>query len=182
MGFVVGFVTAEVTPDFLFEFVVLRRGGDAGEVAAETADSLVDADAVVVENDEDIGFGDTGVVEGFESLTTGHGAVADDGDMLPLGVALQCGSGGHAEGSTDGGGAVASAKGVERRLVDAGETAETAIRAYGWEKVATTGDDFVSVGLMADIPDELVVGSIEDVVEGEGEFDSAKGGGEMAGV
>lgn len=182
MGSVVGFVTAEVTPDFLFEFVVLRRGGDAGEVAAETADGFVDADAVVVENDEDVGFGDTGVVEGFESLTTGHGAVADDGDMLPLGVALQCRSGGHAEGSTDGGGAVASAKGVEGRLVDAGETAETAISAYGWEEVATTCDNFVGVGLVADIPDEFVVGSIEDVVEGEGEFDSAKGGGEMAGV
>ena len=182
MGFVVGFVSAEVTPDFLFEFVVLRRGGDAGEVAAETADSLVDADAVVVENDEDVGFGDTGVVESLESLTTGHGAVADDGNMLPLGVALQCGSGGHAEGSTDGGGAVASAKGVEGRLVDAGETAKTAIRAYGWEKVATTGDDFVGVGLVADIPDEFVVGGVEDVVEGEGEFDSAKRGGEMTRV
>ena len=35
---------------------------------------------------------------------------------------------------------------------------------------------------MADIPDEFVVGSIEDVVEGEGEFDSAKGGGEMTRV
>ena len=153
MGFVVGFVSAEVTPDFLFEFVVLRRGGDAGEVAAETADSLVYTDAVVVEDDEDVGFGDTGVVESLESLTTGHGAVADDGDMLPLSVALQCRSGGHAEGSTDGGGAVACAKGVEGRLVDARETAETAIRAYGWEKVTTTGDDFVGVGLMADIPD-----------------------------
>ena len=72
MGFMVGFVTTEMTPDFLFEFVVLRRGGDASEVAAETADGFVDADAVVVENDEDIGFGDTGVVESLKSLTTGH--------------------------------------------------------------------------------------------------------------
>ena len=58
---------------------------------------------------------------------------------------------------------MASAKGVEGRLVDAGEAAKTAIRAYGWEEVATTSDDFVGVGLMADIPDEFVVGGIEDV-------------------
>ena len=153
MGFLVGFVSAEVTPDFLFEFIVLRRGGDAGEVAVETADSLVDTDAVVVEDDEDVGFGDTGVVESLESLTTGHGAVADDGDMLPLGVALQCRSGCHAEGSTDGGGTVASAKGVEGRLVNAREAAKTAISAYSWEEVTTTCDNFVGVGLVADIPD-----------------------------
>ncbi len=73
--------------------------------------------------------------------------------MLPLGVALQCRGGGHAEGSTDGGGTVACAKGVEGRLVDAGEAAETAIRAYGWEKVTTTCDNFVGVGLVADITD-----------------------------
>ena len=72
MGSVVGFVTAEVTPDYLFEFVVLRRGSESGEVTAETADSLVDTDAVVVEDDEDVGFGDTGVVESLKSLTTGH--------------------------------------------------------------------------------------------------------------
>ena len=95
---------------------------------------------------------------------------------------MQCRSGGHAEGSTDGGGTVACAKGIEGRLVDAGETAETAISAYSWEEVTTTCDNFVGVGLVADIPDEFVVGSIEDIVEGKGKFDGTKRGGKMARV
>jgi hypothetical protein len=40
----------------------------------------------------------------------------------------------------------------------------------------------VGIGLVTDVPDKFVVGGVEDVVEGEGEFDSTKGRGEMAGV
>ena len=59
-----------------------------GKVAAETAHSFVDTDAVVVEHHKDVGLGDTRVVEGFEGLSAGHRAVADDSDMLAVGFAL----------------------------------------------------------------------------------------------
>ncbi len=38
----------------------------------------------------------------------------------------------------------------------------------------------MGIGLVADIPDDAVVGGVEDVVEGDGELDDAEAGAEMA--
>ena len=50
-----------------------------GKVAAETAHSFVDTDAVVVEHHKDVGLGDTRVVEGFEGLSAERQAALVDG-------------------------------------------------------------------------------------------------------
>ena len=59
--------------------------------------SLVDGDAGVVEDDDDVRLGSADIVECLESLTASERSVADDGNMLALGIALQFGGDGHAE-------------------------------------------------------------------------------------
>ncbi len=50
------------------------------------------------------------------------------------------------------------------------------------EPVTASGDQLVGVGLMPHVPDDLVPGGIEDIVEGEGELHGSKGRGKVAAV
>ena len=44
------------------------------------------------------------------------------------------------------------------------------------EPVAPTGEDLVRIGLVADVPEDLVRGRVEDVVEGQRQLDGAQVG------
>ena len=65
-------------------------------------------------------------------------------------------------------------------LAPAGKPREAAVLADGVEALGSPGDDLVSVGLVADIPDDLVAGAFEDAVERHGQFDRAETGRQMA--
>ena len=53
-------------------------------------------------------------------------------------------------------------------------------RAQGADAVAAAGEDLVRIGLMPDVPDQLVIGGIEDVMQGDRQFDDAKARAEMS--
>src|SRR5699024_5132171 len=59
------------------------------------------------------------------------------------------------------------------------EPAQAALLADGVEAVAATGEQLVDVGLVADIPDELVFGGGEHGVEGDGELDGSEAGAQV---
>ena len=50
----------------------------------------------------------------------------------------------------------------------------------GGEAVPSSREHFVGVALVGDVPDDVIFGHVEYVVEGDGEFDDAEGGGEVA--
>jgi hypothetical protein len=74
---------------------------------------------------------------------------------------------------------VAGAEGVVFALGAAGETAEPVLLAQGADAVAAAGEDLVRVGLVADIPDQAVLGGVKHGVERDGELDDAEAGAEM---
>ncbi len=51
--------------------------------------------------------------------------------------------------------------------------------AIGGDPGTATCQDFVTVGLVADVPDNLVLGGVEDVVQGHRQFDHAQAGAEV---
>ena len=61
-----------------------------------------------------------------------------------------------------------------------GETGQSAARAQGADAVAAVGEDFVRIGLMADVPDQPVGRGVEHVVQRDREFDDTEPGAEMA--
>ena len=69
---------------------------------------------------------------------------------------------------------MSSAESVKGTLFHFWEAADAAVCADGMEEVAATCKDFVGVSLMADIPDDLVVGGVEDVVESNAKFDGTQ--------
>ena len=48
-------------------------------------------------------------------------------------------------------------------------------------RVAAAGEDLVRIALVADVPDDAVVGRVVEVVQRDGQFHGAQAGGEMAG-
>ena len=61
-----------------------------------------------------------------------------------------------------------------------GETAYALDLSKELEPVFSAGDDFVGVALMADVPEELVLLEIEDLVQCEGQFYDAEVARQMA--
>ena len=67
-------------------------------------------------------------------------------------------------------------------LRHARETADTAQQAFGLERLAAPGDNLVGIGLVPHVPDDLVRGRIENVVECGGEFHAAEARRQMPGI
>jgi len=61
-----------------------------------------------------------------------------------------------------------------------GEPGEPAALAQRPDPVATTGQNFVRITLVAHIPDQAVFRCVEHVMNGGGQFDDAKPGTEMS--
>ena len=61
-------------------------------------------------------------------------------------------------------------------LGEAGEAAALAQRA---DAVAPAGQDFVRIGLVADVPDQPVVRRVEDIMQRDGQFHHAEPGAEV---
>ena len=61
-----------------------------------------------------------------------------------------------------------------------GETGKPAALAQGADAVAASGEDFVRIALVADVPDQPVVRRVEDVMQRYRQFDDTKPGAEMS--
>ena len=75
---------------------------------------------------------------------------------------------------------VRRAEGVVLAFLPAGKARETATLAQGTDLLAPAGQDLVRIALMADIPDQLIPRRIEQVVQGDGQFDNAEAGTQMS--
>jgi hypothetical protein len=75
------------------------------------------------------------------------------------------------------------AEGVVAALLAAGKTGHAAEQAQARHPTAPSGEDLVGIGLVAHVPHQPVLGSIEHVMQGNGELDGAEVGGQVpAGV
>src|SRR5207237_3975369 len=61
-----------------------------------------------------------------------------------------------------------------------GEPGESSALPERANAIAAAGDDLVRIGLMADVPDQLVARRIEDVMNRDGQFNNTEPGAKMA--
>ena len=66
------------------------------------------------------------------------------------------------------------AEGVVLALGAAGVAGDTALRTQRLEPLVAPGEQLVRVALVADVPDQLVAGRVEDAVQREGQLDHAE--------
>ena len=153
---------------------------DPVEVVGERADVRRDRHAVVVENDHDRRVEAARVVQGLVGDAAGQGAVADHGDDL----AVLADPAAHRllepDRVADRGGGVAGAHDVVRGLGDRAERSEAAVLADRGEAVLAAGQDLVRVGLVADVPEDLVPRRVEHAVQRHRQLAGAEVGAEVA--
>jgi len=171
---------AEGLPNIILELVVGLGGGNIGEIFLQGAYVGVDAHAIVIQDDEQVGIGDTGVVHAFEGQAGGHGAISDDGYGLAIHLPLIFSGHSHAKGGADGGGGMAYPKCIILTFRASWKSTQPIVLSVGTEIIPAACEDLVAIGLVSYVPYELVVGGIEDVVKGYGEFDDAQAGCKVA--
>ncbi len=162
--------------------VVLRIGAEPVEVLAHRADVRGDRHLVVVEDDDQRVIEIPGIVERLVRHAAGQRAVADHGDrvstILPVRLALL--SDAHPERGGDRGGCVPGAEGVVLALLTAEEAGHAAFLAQGAEPVLAARHHLVRVRLVPDVPNNLVLRGVEDIVKGDRELDRSEARAEMA--
>src|SRR5688572_25788277 len=75
---------------------------------------------------------------------------------------------------------MAGSEGIVLALIPAQEARHAALLAEGWEAVLAAGEHLVRIGLMPDVPDNLVLRGVEDVVQRDRELDGAQAGTEVS--
>ena len=108
-------------------------------------------------------------------------AVADHGDDLALlAGGVERGGGGQTVGVPEHRGRVAVLDPVVRGLGPAGVAGDPSGLPQGVETVPSSGQQLVDVGLVPGVPEDDVVGGVEDPVECDGELDRTEVRAEMA--
>ena len=149
------------------------------EVARERTDVGRDRHAVVVEDDHDRRLQASGGVQRLVSDAAGQRAVADHGgDLAVLADSLA-----HrlfeADRVTDRGRGVTGAHDVVLGLEDRAERGQAVVLADCRQRLAAAGEDLVRVGLVTDVPEDLVAGRVEQAVQGDGQLAGAEVGAEV---
>ena len=161
------------------QVLVAFVGDNAMEVTGHGAHIAVDRPLVVIEdNDHAPGLrGD--VVHRFEGDAVGEGGVAGDGDDVFVASGQVAGHG-HAQRGGKRGTGVTGSVGVVLAFGAEHEAIQAAGLADGLKTVAAAGEDFVDIGLVAYVEEDLVVGCVEDCMQGESELNHAEIGAQMA--
>ena len=157
-----------------------RVEAEAVEVAGERADVGRDRHPVVVEDDHHRRLEAAGLLQRLVGDAAGQRAVADHRDDL----AVLADAAPHrlleADAVADRGRGVAGAHDVVLGLEDRAERGEAAVLADRLEPVLAAGEDLVRVGLVADVPEDLVARRLEQAVQRDGELAGAEVGAEVA--
>ena len=131
-------------------------------------------------SDDERGAQPAGQVDRLEGDAAGHGAVADDRDHAAVDALAHAHGLLEPDAVADRGGGVAGAHDVVDRLVARAERRQPAVLADGVELVAAAGEDLVRVGLVADVPEDLVLRRLQHGVQRDGDLAGAEVGAEVA--
>ena len=161
------------------QVLVTLVGDNAMEVTRHRAHVAVDGPLVVVE-DDDHAFGlRSDVVHGLEGDAVGESGVARDGDDVFMSSG-QVARYGHTQRRGERRARVAGSVAVVLALSAQHEAVQAARLADGLKTFAAAGENFVDIGLVAHIEEDLILGRREDRVQGQGELDHAQIGAQMA--
>src|SRR5580658_11352988 len=110
------------------------------------------------------------MVHSFEGEASGHGSVTDDSHCLPVGLALIFRSHCHSKSRADGSGGMAYSEGIVFALRPFGETTQSIVFTVAGKLFPPAGQDLMAIGLMADVPYQLVIRCIEHIMKRHCQF------------
>ena len=163
------------------DFVVAGIGDQLVEIVGNRTDILGDRPLVIVEDANEFVRGVGDVVERLKRTAVGQGGIAENADDILVAPPLVTG-GGHAQRGGQGSAGVACAVAVVLTFRAQRKAVQAVRGADGAEPVLASGQQLVHVGLVAHVPDELVLRRLEHAVHGHGQLHHAEIRTEMAAV
>ncbi len=153
-------------------------GDKARQIGAHGAHRRRNRHVVVVQDNDQPGAHSAGIIHRLIGHARAHRAVADNSDNIVL-LSGQIARRRKTEASRDRGRGMRRAKRVVDALCALGEAGKSATLAQRSHARAPAGENLVWIGLMADVPNQLVARRIEDAVQRDREFDDPKAGSQM---
>ena len=153
-------------------------GVEPRQVFRHRPDRRGDRHLVVVEDDEHPPLLGAGVVHRLVGHAGRDRPVADHRHHV-AGRLAEVARHGEAEARRDRGRGMRRAEGVVGALAALGEAGQPAALPQRADAAAAPGDDLVRIALVADVPDQLVVGRVEDRVDRHGQLDHPEARAEM---
>ena len=147
---------------------------EAGEVARHRPHGRGDRHLVVVEDHDELRAERAGVVHRLVGHARRHRPVADHRDGVPALAEAEIARRREAQRRRDRGRGMRRPERVVGAFRALGEAREPAPLAQRPDPVAPAGEDLVRIGLVADVPDQLVAGRVEDGVDGDGQLHHAQ--------
>ena len=164
-----GHLAQHLLPAFAQMRVHAARQG-ARQVIGECADVFRNRHVVVVQDDQQVGGRRTCMIERLEGHAGGQRAVADDRDRAAI-LAAFGGGDGHAQCGADRGARVTHAEGIVFAFGTRRKRRQAIGLLDGMEPPAAAGEHLVRIGLVPHVPHQPVIGGVEHVVQGDGQFD-----------
>ena len=143
------------------------------QVAIECANRGADGHVVVVQNHQQIDFGDTRIVQGLKGHTGRHRTVSNDRHRTAI-LSLDASRLSHAQSGRDAGRRVRCAKGVKFAFIALGKTTQSTQLPERGHAVFATRQDLVRIGLVPHIPNQSVLWGVKDVVKGQRELNRSQ--------
>ena len=158
--------------------IVLRCQSQLRQILRHRPDVLVDGPTVVIEEHDEVSPEIAGAIQSFERLAARECAIAEhgnDGVLLPVQIARER----HAERRRNRRARMPDTECVVGRLETVGKPCDAALGAKRRKPIPTSREDLVRIGLMSDIPDELIRRKIKNVIERERQLHCTKARREM---
>ena len=133
---------------------------------------------IVVQDNEQSTFQFAGIVHRFISKARRHGAIADDCNNFFI-ATQKIATDRKAKACSNGCRRMACAKRIVIAFSAAGETSKTTALADRRHALTAACENFMRIGLMADIPDQRVARCVKDIMKCNREFDHAEPGAQM---
>ena len=124
-----------------------------------------DRHLIIVQNNDQAPVHRASIIHGLVGHAGGDCAVANHADHIVLLTGEVAGDR-HSQSGRDRSRRVRSAKAVVFAFRALGETGQTAACTQRPDAVSAAGEDFMRIGLMADVPDKFVIRGVKDVMQG----------------
>ena len=155
-------------------FVVGRTGVQVVQIFSHTSHSAVDAHIVVVQNHEQIVGRVRSVVDALECQAAAHGSVADDGYYVLVSLTLLHRGYRHAQRSRDRVAGMSTGEGIVFTFFGRREGANAFKLTISGKSVTASGQNLVTIGLVADVPHQQVTRRVVDIVQCYGQLHCAE--------
>ncbi len=146
------------------DFIIGRRCGKIDEILRKTSFDRVDCHLIIIQNNQHVIFTHRCIIQTFECQSACHRPITNHGNDTSL-VIFQQRSHRHAQSSRNGCRCMSHTKSIVFTLINFWKATDTTQFSVCMKLISATGQNFMSVSLMTNIPYYSIFGSVKHIMK-----------------